>query len=393
MRSVDDADRIITRQPVGRCPRDKYGRDVAAAGPSPQQVRFCRSRDGVKIAYARYGEGPPLVINSCWLSHLQFDWQSPVWRHFVEGLGRSTTTLRYDERGFGLSDWDVDDFSFEARIADLEAVVDDAGFGRFTLLGMAQGGPVAIAYAARHPDRVERLILSSCSPATIVDEQDAAMEQAFIHMIRVGWARPESEFRRVFTSLMIPGATPEQMAWLDDLLKMATSAENCVAARQGRYDIDVRPLLPDLAVPTLVIQSRGDRMTDFDDARALAAGIPGARLVPLESENHILLADEPAWPVFLREVTAFVGPAPSRPDAVEAVRTLTDRERDVLARAATGDDNDAIAAALTLSPRTVERHLQNVYRKLGVSGRSARAAAVAALTYAYPRGAGPRIGY
>ncbi|GAY12967.1 alpha/beta fold hydrolase [Pseudonocardia sp. N23] len=348
-------------------------------GPPPQQVRFCRSADGVKIAHARYGEGPPLVINSCWLSHLQYDWQSPVWRHFVEDLGRSTTTLRYDERGFGLSDWDVSDFSFEARIADLEAVVDDAGFDRFTLLGMAQGGPVAIAYAARHPGRVDRLILSSCSPATIVDDQDAEMEEAFVHMIRVGWARPESEFRRVFTSLMIPGATPEQMTWLDDLLKMSTSAANCIAARRGRYGVDVRPLLPGLDVPTLVIQSRGDRMTDFDDARELAAGIPGARLVALESENHILLADEPAWPVFLREVTGFVAPDAARPDVTQAVRTLTDRERDVLRLAAAGHDNDAIAAALTLSPRTVERHLQNAYAKLGVSGRSARAAAVAAL--------------
>ncbi|RTL63445.1 MAG: alpha/beta fold hydrolase [Pseudonocardiaceae bacterium] len=359
--------------------RRRYRREVPTAGPPPQQVRFCRSHDGVRIAYARYGEGPPLVINSCWLSHLQYDWQSPVWRHFVEGLGRSTTTLRYDERGFGLSDWDVADFSFEARIADLEAVVDDAGFDRFTLLGMAQGGPVAIAYAARHPERVDRLILSSCSPATIVDEQDAEMEEAFIHMIRVGWARPESEFRRVFTSLMIPGATPEQMAWVDDLLKMATSADNCIAARRGRYDIDVRPLLADLDVPTLVVQSRGDRLTDFDEARELAASIPGARLVPLDSENHILLADEPAWPVFLREVTGFVAPSAARPGAAEAVRTLTARERAVLARAAAGDDNDAIAAALTLSPRTVERHLQNVYLKLGLSGRAARAGAVAAL--------------
>jgi len=350
-----------------------------SVAPAPQQVRFCRSRDGVKIAHARYGEGPPLVINTCWLSHLQYDWQSPVWRHFVEGLGRSTTTLRYDERGFGLSDWDVDDFSFEARIADLEAVVDDAGFDRFTLLGMAQGGPVAIAYVARHPERVDRLILSSCSPATIVDEQDAEMEEAFLHLIRVGWARPESEFRRVFTSLMIPGATPDQMAWLDDLQKMATSAENCVAARRARYDVDVRPLLPGLDLPTLVIQSRGDRLTDFADARELAASIPGARLVALESENHILLADEPAWPIFLREVTDFVAPAPARPDVAEAVRTLTARERDVLRLAAAGNDNDAIAAALSLSPRTVERHLQNVYLKLGVSGRSARAAAVAAL--------------
>jgi pimeloyl-ACP methyl ester carboxylesterase len=165
-------------------------------------VSFCRSRDGVGIAYARYGEGPPLLIDSCWLSHLQYDWESPVWRHFVAQLGAVASTVRYDERGFGLSDWDVEDFSFEARVADLEAVADHAGLDRFALLGMAQGGQVAIAYAARHPERVTRLILFSCKATTV---RDAELEEAFLQMIKVGRARPESEFRRVFTSMMIPG--------------------------------------------------------------------------------------------------------------------------------------------------------------------------------------------
>lgn len=260
-----------------------------AAGTPPQQVRFCTSRDGVRIAYARSGEGPPLVIASCWLSHLQYDWQSPVWRHFVERLGSVATTIRYDERGFGLSDWDIGDYSFEARIGDLEAVIDEAGLDRFALLGMAQGGQVAITYAARHPERVTRLVLHGAYAGMPAEGEGAAMEKAFEQMIRVGWARPESEFRRVFTSMMIPGATPEQMTWVDALQRMATSTENAIQARRARAGVDVGHLLTGLGLP---------------------------------------------W---------------------SCTRAETGR---------------------------VERHLQNTYLKLGVSGRSARAAAVAALRVA-----------
>jgi len=350
-------------------------------------VRFCRSTDGARIAYAAHGDGPPLVVSTCWLSHLQFDRQSPVWKHWIDDLGSFTHLVRYDERGFGLSDWDVDDFSFEHRIADLEAVVDAAGLDRFALLGMAQGGQVAIMYALRHPERVTRLILNSAYPTMIVGEDGLAMEKAFVELIRVGWARPESEFRRVFTSLMIPGATAEQMAWLDDLQRVATSTENAIAFREARYGIDVRDVLPDLDLPTLVIQGKDERVNPFEGSRELATLIPGAQLTALDTANHILLADEPAWPVFVSEVRKFLAPDAERvarertPDAERqaALHTLTPRERDVLRHVAGGQDNDEIAAALNLSTRTVERHLQNAYLKLGVSGRSARAAAVAAL--------------
>jgi pimeloyl-ACP methyl ester carboxylesterase/DNA-binding CsgD family transcriptional regulator len=365
------------------------GMDAGAAARGreepPQQIRFCASADGKKIAYARHGEGPPLVVAACWLSHLQFDWESPVWRHWVEQLGQISTMIRYDERGFGLSDWEVDDFSFEARVADLEAVVDDAGLERFALLGMAQGGQVAIAYAARHPERVTRLILHSCYAAMIPDPEEAELEAAFVQMIKVGWARPESEFRRVFTSLMIPGATPEQMSWLDALQRVATSTRNAVRSREQRRGVDVTGLLADLKVPTLVLHARQERMNRFAEGRNLAARIPNARLAALDSANHILLEDEPAWPVFLAELTAFLAPdAASRPHrdgvgTLDRVRSLTGRERDVLRLAAAGEDNDGIARTLCLSTRTVERHLQNAYLKLGVTGRSARAAAVAAL--------------
>ena len=225
--------------------------DPSRRSDPPQEIRFCRAPDGVRIAYARHGSGPVLVINTCWLSHLQFDWESPVWRHFLDAFGRFATVIRYDERGHGLSDWDVDDFGLEARIGDLEAVVDDAGLERFALMGMAQGGPPAIAYTARHPERVSRLLFYGSYGATMPDPTDEELElaNAFDQMVKVGWARPESAFRRVFTSLMIPGATEEQKSWLDDLQRAAVSAENAYRSRRERAKSDVRTLLPELRVP------------------------------------------------------------------------------------------------------------------------------------------------
>ncbi len=244
---------------------------------------------------------------------------------------------------------------------------------------MAQGGQVAITYAARHPERVTRLILHSSYAAMVPDAEEAELEAAFIQLIKVGWARPESEFRRVFTSMMIPGASPEQMSWLDALQRVATSTSNAVRSRQQRMGVDVTDELARLAVPTLVLHARRERMNKFEEGRNLAARIPNARLAALDSANHILLEDEPAWPVFLAEVAGFIAADRTGPRSQDAVRALTGRERDVLHLAATGQDNEDIARTLSLSIRTVERHLQNVYLKLGVSGRSARAAAVAAL--------------
>ena len=355
------------------------------SGESVQDIRFARSADGVGIAYAVHGSGPPLLIDACWLSHLQFDWQSPVWRHYLIELGRVATVIRYDERGHGLSDRGVTDHSLEARVADLEAVADDAGLGRFALLAMAQGGPVALEYAGRHPERVTRLALygsyaTALSEATSEEEQE--LDNAFQALIRVGWERPTPEFRRVFTSLMIPGATEAQMKWLDELQRMATDAETAVMARSQRQVIDSSGRLAELDLPTLVLHSRGDQMQEFQRGRELAAGIRGARLVGLESNNHIVLADEPAWPVFLRELTAFLAPdrgAAPTTVADDVVAVLSPRELDILRLAADGRDNEAIAAELVLSVRTVERHLQNAYAKLGLQGRTARTAAVARL--------------
>jgi len=359
---------------------------LARRRPTPgeyrQEIRFCRGVDNARIAYAIHGDGPPLVVVSCWLSHLQFDWQSPVWRHFLDDLGRIATVVRYDERGFGLSDWSVSDFSLDARYADLEAVIEDSGLDRFALIGMSGGAPVALAYAARHPERVTRLISYGGSarwPAEPSPEADVR-EEAFQAMIRAGWAQPDNLFRRVFTSIFIPEATEEQLSWVDNLQRMSTSTENAIASRVGRRQVDVRPLLPELKAPTLVLHARGDRAVRFPFGSEVASLIPGARLVELDSSNHILLGDEPAWQHFRRELTAFIAPDARRREASSpATALLTLREREVLERATQGLSNGQIASELALSPRTVERHLSNAYLKLGVSGRTARTAAAATI--------------
>ncbi len=336
-----------------------------------QEVRFCRTDDGVRLAWARHGTGPPLLVVSCWLSHLQHDWQSPVWRHFLDDLGDIATVIRYDERGFGLSEWDVDDFSLDRRLADLEALVEAAGVDRFAVLGMSGGAPVALAYAHAHPERVSRLVLYGGMAGGGLAQEDTAAEEAFLAMIRAGWARPDPLFRRVFTNAFIPDATEEQMEWMDELQRTSTNTDNAVCSRVARHQVDVAGLLPGIAAPTLVLHAEGDRVAPGWGPR-LAAGIPDARLVMLDSRNHVLLADEPAWDAFREEVAGFL--AEGRPSP--PMTNLSGREREILLLAADGLDNAEIAQRLTLSVRTVERHFQNVYLKLGLSGRTARAAAV-----------------
>lgn len=346
-----------------------------------QEIRFSRGQDGVRLAYATHGVGPPLVVVSCWLSHLQHDWQSPVWRHFLDQLGAIATVIRYDERGFGMSDWNVEDFSLRARLGDLETVLAATGLQRFALLGMSGGSAVAMAYAIAHPERVSRLILygTVCGEPVTLSPDAQAEEETYRGMIRVGWAKEDADFRRVFTKKFIPDATEEQMRWFDDLQRMSTSPANAVASRIARQQVDIRDDLHRITAPTLVLQATGDRSTTFDNAVTVSSRIPGARLVALDSRNHILLADEPAWRVFIDEVTAFLEPERrAAPADGPRAEELSPREQEVMRLAAEGRTNDEIAEALFLSVRTVERHLSNTYAKLGLGGRVARAAAVAA---------------
>lgn len=349
-----------------------------------QEIRFCRTRDGIRIAHARHGSGPPLVVVACWLSHLQHDWRSPVWRHFLEELGGFTTLIRYDLRGHGLSDWNVDEYSLDALLSDLDAVVAAEGLDRFALMGMSGYSTVALAYAARHPERVSRVVVYGGWPGwpehETAESQDE--EAAFLAMIRAGWARPDPTFRRVFTQAFIPGASEEQMSWFDDLQRMSTSARNLIAARIARYHIRVTDELAKIEAPTLVLHARDDRVLEFENGREVATRIPNATFVPLESGNHILLADEPAWRTFVDRVEEFMRPdrQPTEADALAASsQALTPREIEILRLAAEGLDNASIAEALVLSVRTVERHLSNAYLTLGISGKAARPAAVAAV--------------
>jgi pimeloyl-ACP methyl ester carboxylesterase/DNA-binding CsgD family transcriptional regulator len=343
-----------------------------------QQIRFCTSSDGLRLAYAVYGQGPPLVKAAHWLTHLEHDWNSPVWRHWHEMLGRRHTVVRYDERGCGLSDREPSEISPQAWLADLEAVVDAAGVERFVLLGMSQGGPIAIEYAARHPDRVSHLVLYGTYARGKLHRPQAEDEAAaLVTLTRMSKQQPTSAYRRMFTSLFIPSGTPEQMGWFDELQLLCSSADYAAESRRVRYRQDVRQLATQVKAPTLVMHSRDDALVPFEEGRLVATLIPGAELLPLDSANHVLLADEPAFAAFDTALHQFVGPGASRPSLDEILEPLTVRELEVLELIASGLTNDEIADKLFVSARTVERHLSNLYRKLGLSGKAARAAAAA----------------
>lgn len=383
-------DRAFLRAPLrslgplprwGHMVRRVGGDSTSEVGVPVQETRFCVAPDGTRIAWSQHGSGPPLVVSTCWLSHLQYDWRSPVWRHFLEDLGRVVTLIRYDERGHGMSDRDIADHSLSARVGDLNAVVDSANLDRFALMGMAQGGPVAIAYAAEHPTSVTRMVLYNTFADYYLERtaESVAVEEAFEHLIKVGWDRPHSEFRRVFSSMMIPGGDEQQLCWVDDLLSAASTADAAIAARRGWSEANTGHLLSQLDMPVLVLHSRNDRIVEFEHGRRLASTITDARLVTLESDNHIVLAHEHSWQEFLAEVTAFMEPDRVPGQGPAAMALLSEREREVLELASDGLTNLEIAQRLVVSVRTVERHLQNIYVKLGVGGPSARAAAVAKL--------------
>jgi pimeloyl-ACP methyl ester carboxylesterase/tRNA A-37 threonylcarbamoyl transferase component Bud32 len=338
-----------------------------------QQIRFCTSSDGVGIAYATTGSGPPLVKAANWLSHLEVDGKSPVWRHWIRELSRHHTLVRYDERGCGLSDWNVDEFSLEAWVRDLEAVVDALELERFPLLGISQGGPIAIAYATRHPERVSHLILHGSYARGVshrgVSEQEREERELLLSLIRVGWGKDHPAFRQVFTSLFIPDGTTEQIQWFNELQRVSAKPENAARMCAAFYTLDVRALAPQVRAPTLVLHGTGDMRIPFAEGRLLATLIPGARFVPIESRNHLILESEPGWPRFLQEVRRFLavpaGPAELSESRRHRIQALFDRALDLsggaraefLARGCEGDPElrrevDALLAAAELSGMT-----------------------------------------
>ncbi|MEO1240912.1 MAG: alpha/beta fold hydrolase [Pseudomonadota bacterium] len=276
---------------------------------SRQSIKFCRTTDNVNIAYASVGSGPPLVKAANWLTHLELDWNAPIWSPLFRELARTNRFIRYDERGNGLSDWDVPEISFETFVADLEAVVDEIGLDRFPLLGISQGAAVSIEFAVRHPERVSKLILFGGYPAGWRIGTDAATiaeREAVMTLTRTGWGQDNPAYRHIFSATFMPGASPEQLAWFDDFQRQTTSSDNAVRFLSAFGDIDVRRRLKDVAAPTLVLHSRGDRRIPWETGRDIATTIPEASLVTLESDNHLLLEGEPAAAQFVEAVRAFL---------------------------------------------------------------------------------------
>lgn len=342
--------------------------------PVRQEIRFVATRDGVRIAKASAGRGTVLLRAAHWLSHVQYDLDSPVWKPWVEALSARNTYVRYDQRGCGLSDRKVKDFSLDAWVSDLEAVAETLGTAPFTLMGMSQGGAVAIAYVLRNPGRVSRLVLMGAYARGGLrrggTEEEALEARTLVNAIRLGWGSETSAFGNIFTNRFIPGGTREQLAWWRDLQRMTASTDVAARTLEAFQHIDVSAHAREIDVPTLILHARGDACVPFEEGRLLASLIQGARFVPLESRNHVLLPTEPAWAVFLDELNAFLSPDEPLAGVEPEAAGLTPAEAVVLDLVSKGLGNRAIADRLGKSDKTVRNQVSAVLSKLGVHSRA-----------------------
>jgi pimeloyl-ACP methyl ester carboxylesterase/DNA-binding CsgD family transcriptional regulator len=339
-----------------------------------QRIRYLRTRDGVQLAWAEAGAGPILIKAANWMTHLEFEWESPVWRHWIRFFSDHFRFIRHDERGCGMTDWNVGDLSFARWVEDLEALVGVVDPQEpFALLGISQGAATCIAYAVQHPERVSQLILYGAYARGTYRRGDPDKERlyrALIDMTRLGWGKDNPVFRQVFTSRFIPGATDEQIGWFNELCRKTTSPEIAARLLETRATIDVVELLEQVKAPTLVLHSRDDDVIPIGEGHILAAGIPGAQFVELDSKNHILLETEPAWERFCAEVLDFMRVASAARGEDPAFASLSPREREVLALITEGLGNAEIAARLSISEKTVRNHVSNLFDKLGVWTRA-----------------------
>jgi pimeloyl-ACP methyl ester carboxylesterase/DNA-binding CsgD family transcriptional regulator len=336
-----------------------------------QTVRYVRASDGVKLAWAEVGTGPPLVKAATWLTHLEYDLESPVWRHWTRFLADHFRYIRYDERGCGMSDWDVRDLSLDRRVADLESVVEAAGIDEpFALLGMSQGASICIGYAVRHPERVARIILCGgyARGALKRTNEEANTTYAAIIDLAKLWGSDNPAFRQIFTSRFIPEGSDEQLRWFNELCRKTVSPELAPTILRVRAETVVTPLLPLVRTPTLVLHGRRDEVVPLSEGRVLATEIPGAQFVELDSRNHVLLEQEPAWQRFQEAVLEFTGQAPA--GSAQAFESLSPRERETLSLLADGLSNSEIAERLGISEKTVRNHLSHLFDKLGVWSRA-----------------------
>jgi pimeloyl-ACP methyl ester carboxylesterase/DNA-binding CsgD family transcriptional regulator len=351
-----------------------------------QRIRYLRTGDGVRLAWAEAGRGPVLVKAANWLTHLDYDWESPVWRHWIHFFTEHFRFVRYDERGCGMTDWEVGDLTVGRWVEDLESVVEAADVREpFALLGISQGAAVCIAYAVRHPERVSHLVLYGGYARGTYHRGEPDKERfyrALIEMVRLGWGKDNPAFRQVFTSRFVPGATEEQIGWFNELCRKTTSPEIAARLLESRAAIEVMELLGEVRAPTLVLHSREDDVISISEGRILAAGIPGAQFVELDSRNHVLLENEPAWERFCDKVLEFVGHRGPARGEDPAFASLSAREREVLTLIVEGLSNAQMAGRLGISEKTVRNHVSNLFDKLGVWTRAQ------AMVFARDRGFG-----
>jgi pimeloyl-ACP methyl ester carboxylesterase/DNA-binding CsgD family transcriptional regulator len=339
---------------------------------SRQRIRYLRTDDGVQLAWADVGTGPVLIKAANWLTHLEYDWDSPVWRHWIRFCAAQFRFVRYDERGCGMTDWHVGDLSFDRWVTDLEAVIEAAGAPRFVLLGISQGAATCVAYAAKHPERVSHLVVYGgyVRGAAVRTPREAREFKAIVELARLGWGREHPAFRDVFTSRFMPNGTEEQIQWFSELCRKTTSPKIAGELLERRSGVDATGMLNRVKAPTLVLHARNDAVVPLAEGRLIASGIPSAQFVELDSQNHILLEHEPAWERFRVAVGEFIG-IPGAADAEDpAFGSLSQRERTILTLLTEGLSNASIAARLSLSEKTVRNHISNVFDKLGVWSRA-----------------------
>jgi pimeloyl-ACP methyl ester carboxylesterase/DNA-binding CsgD family transcriptional regulator len=338
-----------------------------------QQIRFCTTPDGVRIAYAITGKGIPLVRAPHWLTHIEHDWQTPIWSEWLNELSRGHSLLRFDQRGCGLSDWNVADISLEGWLRDLETVVDAAGFDSFALFGMSQGAAIAVEYAVRHPERVTQLVLLGAYARgrlkRDVTPQQVADAETQLKLVELGWRQDDPAYRLAFAAQFMPDAPLDKLRAMSELMRVSASAENGVRIMRAFFAIDARESAKRVCCPALFLHGREDVRAPFEEGRLFAGLVPGARLVPLATRNHVLLTDEPAWKTFVGELRAFLG-SDARPQHDLRFAALSQREGEVLEQLAQGLDNAQIAARLGMAEKTVRNHITHIFDKLQVDNRS-----------------------
>jgi pimeloyl-ACP methyl ester carboxylesterase/DNA-binding CsgD family transcriptional regulator len=339
-----------------------------------QSIRITRSSDGSVLAWAEAGEGPALVKAANWLSHLEYDLESPIWRHWIDFFARHFRFIRYDERGCGMTEWNAEEAGrFEER-RDLETVIAASKPDKpFVLLGISQGGTDVIRYAVEHPEDVSHLVLYGVYAQGMfrrAAEDEVRRDRAIVELTRMGWGKDNPIYRRLFTTRFVPEATEEQIGWFNELCRRTTTPEVAAAIIEARAEIDIVDLLPRVRVPTLVIHARGDEAVPISQAHLVASAIPGARFVELESRNHILLETEPAWSRFGEVLLEFTGRRAESRGEDPIFAALSSREREVLLRLAEGRSNAEVGRTLFISEKTVRNHVSKIFEKLGVKSRA-----------------------